>query len=252
MANNLKRIREELGLTQPVMAKRMGTTKNQLIKLESGKRRLTEEWIQRASKATGRPLTDFIEEHGPLIGSFDPDMPDTEEGDFDPSEHGGVSTDMPYVPDTIGASPVIDTRAGAGPGSIGLPAVSPSGGVIYAEDAVLGEILLPAYLHSSFTHAPPGRLHWLQVRGDSMFPTLNGGDHVGTDTTDTAIGQGGIFVARNGDGEIIVKRFFRVPKSDPPQIEIRSDNDQVEPARTVDADWVTIIGRVVAKIARIG
>lgn len=185
-----------------------------------------------------------------LFSSFDPDD-HTPGGDFDPSEHSGVSTDRVYQTDVEGASPVVDTRAGAGPGSVALPAVTQSGGVIYSEDAVLGEILLPGYLQRELSAAPAGRIHWIRVRGDSMEPTLKGGDHIAVDTTDASIAQGGMFVARNGDGEIIVKRFFRIPKTDPAQIEIRSDNP-LEPTRTVDADWITIIGRVVAKIARIG
>jgi transcriptional regulator with XRE-family HTH domain len=62
MANNLKAIRVALGLTQPEMAQRMGTTKNQLTKLEGGDRRLTEEWIQKAASATGVAVEQFIKE----------------------------------------------------------------------------------------------------------------------------------------------------------------------------------------------
>lgn len=62
MANNLKAIRVALGFTQPELAERMGTTKNQLIKLEGGDRRLTEEWIQKASRATGVAVENFIKE----------------------------------------------------------------------------------------------------------------------------------------------------------------------------------------------
>lgn len=200
----------------------------------------------------GSPDDQFRKDGQSLVSTFDPDAPDVGAGEFDPSSLGGVSTDHVYSPEVQGASPVIDTRAGAGPGSIGLPAVSPSGGIIYSEDAVVGEILLPGYLQHELSHAPSGRVHWIRVRGDSMEPSLKGGDHVAVDTTDTSIGPGGIFVARNGDGEIIVKRFYRIPKTDPPQIEVRSDNEKVEPPRVVDADWLTIIGRVVAKIARVG
>ncbi len=197
-------------------------------------------------------LTELAVSPRKIVLSFDPDAPDEQGGDFRPDARSGVSTDRIYKADVPGASPVIDTRAGAGPGSIGLPALAPSGGVIYSEDAVLGEILLPGYLQQEISRAPPGRVHWVCVRGDSMEPTLKGGDHVAVDTTDSALGQGGMFVARNGDGEIIVKRLYRIPKSDPPQIEVRSDNATLEPPRVVDADWLTIIGRVVAKIGRIG
>lgn len=62
MANNLSKIRKALGLTQPKLADLMGTTKNQLIKLESGDRRLTQDWIEKAAKATGVAVEKFVME----------------------------------------------------------------------------------------------------------------------------------------------------------------------------------------------
>lgn len=64
MANNLKALRKKHDLTMAQLAERMGTTKNQLIKLESGERRLTEDWISRAAKALGEPMGAFINEEG--------------------------------------------------------------------------------------------------------------------------------------------------------------------------------------------
>lgn len=63
MANNLKIIRVMLNLSQPDLAQRMGTTKNQLAKLESGARRLAQDWIERAARATGLPPEFFVKEH---------------------------------------------------------------------------------------------------------------------------------------------------------------------------------------------
>ena len=62
MANNLSMIRKALGLTQPKLAELMGTTKNQLIKLESGDRRLTQAWIEKAAKVTGIAVEKFVME----------------------------------------------------------------------------------------------------------------------------------------------------------------------------------------------
>lgn len=62
MANNLSMIRKALGLTQPKLAELMGTTKNQLIKLESGDRRLTQAWIEKAAEVTGVAVEKFIME----------------------------------------------------------------------------------------------------------------------------------------------------------------------------------------------
>lgn len=62
MANNLAAIRKALNLTQPQLAERMGTTKNQLIKLEKGDRRLTQDWLEKAAKATGVAIEKFVME----------------------------------------------------------------------------------------------------------------------------------------------------------------------------------------------
>jgi len=62
MANHIKRLRLERGLTQPQLAALMGTTKNQLIKLESGNRRLHQGWIERAAKALDVPNSDIIDD----------------------------------------------------------------------------------------------------------------------------------------------------------------------------------------------
>lgn len=53
MANNLRRLRKAAGLTVTAAAARMGTTDNQLGKLERGERRLSDVWIARAAKAYG-------------------------------------------------------------------------------------------------------------------------------------------------------------------------------------------------------
>lgn len=62
MANNLSMIRKALGLTQPKLAELMGTTKNQLIKLERGDRRLTQAWIEKAAEVTGIAIEKFVME----------------------------------------------------------------------------------------------------------------------------------------------------------------------------------------------
>jgi transcriptional regulator with XRE-family HTH domain len=53
MANNLSALRKKAGLSQDELAERMGTTRNQLAKLEGGARRLSDVWIDRAAKALG-------------------------------------------------------------------------------------------------------------------------------------------------------------------------------------------------------
>lgn len=47
MGNRIKELRKAAGLTQPQLAELAGTTKNQLVKLESSDRRLSDHWAER-------------------------------------------------------------------------------------------------------------------------------------------------------------------------------------------------------------
>jgi SOS-response transcriptional repressor LexA len=162
-----------------------------------------------------------------------------------------VSTIRPYSARLPDGMPDIDVSAGAESGGLALPDVTASNGIIYSADAVRGEIVLPRYLLSEFTRAEPSRVHWIRVRGDSMSGTLEAGDRVGVDTTDIGIGQGGVFVFRDYDGEVLVKRLKRVIGSEPAMIEIISDNPK-QGSDTVSAEMITVIGRVVARLSRVG
>lgn len=162
-----------------------------------------------------------------------------------------VSTLRPYQPRTPGGMPVIDVTAGGGPGQVALPATIEHDGASFEGDAVRGEIVLPSFVIAALTHANPSRIHWFDVRGDSMQSTLNGGDWVGVNTADTAIGQGGVFAIREEDGEIIVKRLRKVRGSTPQMIEIVSDNPK-QGNDTVPMDTIAVLGRVVARITRVG
>jgi SOS-response transcriptional repressor LexA len=162
-----------------------------------------------------------------------------------------VSTIRPYSARLPDGMPDIDVSAEAAPGGLALPDATASNGIIYSADAVRGEIVLPRYLLSEFTRAEPSRVHWIRVRGDSMSGTLEAGDRVGVDTTDIGIGQGGVFVFRDYDGEVLVKRLKRVIGSEPAMIEIISDNPK-QGSDTVSAEMITVIGRVVARLSRVG
>lgn len=173
------------------------------------------------------------------------DQPDTE---FQPTDtHPGVSTISPYRGNLPGSSPDIDVSAGAGPGGLPLPASLPHGGVVFSSDAVRGEILLPDYLLSEFTRSIASRIHWIKIRGDSMEPSLLPGERVMVDTTDTSIGQGGIFVLRDPDGEIIVKRLRKAGDG---LVELVSDNPK-QGVRQVEGNDILVVGRVVGRLARV-
>ena len=78
MKNRIKELREARSLTQPELAELAGTTKNQLVKLESGSRRLSDHWAQRIAPHLGvQPYELFMPEHAvtplravPLVGNI--------------------------------------------------------------------------------------------------------------------------------------------------------------------------------------
>jgi repressor LexA len=53
MATRLSELRRAAGLTQTQLAERVGTTKNQLVKLESGARRMSDHWAARVAPHIG-------------------------------------------------------------------------------------------------------------------------------------------------------------------------------------------------------
>lgn len=161
-----------------------------------------------------------------------------------------ISTLAPYHPKLESGMPWIDVGGGAGAGGGGLPidTWAEQSGLMYPADAVHGEIVIPPAALSLMTRADPRRLHWLDVRGDSMEPTLSGGDLVAINTADALVGQGGVFALRDPYGEILIKRLRRLNAD---QVEVVSDNPRQGNKTELLAE-IAIFGRVVCRITRVG
>jgi len=245
LADRVKELREGLGLSQSELAERASMTQQGVQAIEKGKvdrpTKLRE--LARALRARPEYLMGEVDAD-PTYSTDDPAAPDA---DIPEPDIPGVSTLKPYQAAIPGASPDVDVSAGAGPGGLSLPASTGKGGVIYSADAIRGEIYLPNYLLSEFTRAHSPRIHWVAVRGDSMTPTLNAGERVMVDTTDTSTAQGGVFVVRDPDGEIMVKRVRKLPAG---QVELVSDNP-AQGNMVFDAEEISVIGRVVGRLGRI-
>jgi phage repressor protein C with HTH and peptisase S24 domain len=99
----------------------------------------------------------------------------------------------------------------------------------------------------------PGRspeLSMIQVRGDSMVPTLTDGDDILVDRSDAAGRlRDGIYVLRRDDA-LMVKRIALSPAAR--TIAIRSDNPAYPSWPEIDLASVDIIGRVIWAGRRIG
>lgn len=83
----------------------------------------------------------------------------------------------------------------------------------------------------------------IAVEGDSMAPTLNDGDDIMVDGSDTGARlRDGIYVLRMDDA-LMVKRVGRLPL--PGRISVKSDNSLYPSWDNLPADAVTLVGRVV-------
>jgi phage repressor protein C with HTH and peptisase S24 domain len=257
-AARIKFVRKLAGMTQEAFATALGNSRGAVGNWELGKGIKTEnltlisdrfgvsaEWLIREHGS--RPTQTILHAHA---GDGHIDSDDVLDGNSRPL-HAGISTVQPYEPELPNASPVVSSALSAGGGRTAQSVVTARGGITYSANAVLGEISLPPAVSSSLSPAPTNRIHWFEVRGDSMEPTLAGGDWVGVNTTDLAIGQGGVFALLDGNGEILVKRLRRLRGADSTKVEIISDNPR-QGKDTESLEAITVFGRIVARISRVG
>jgi phage repressor protein C with HTH and peptisase S24 domain len=124
------------------------------------------------------------------------------------------------------------------------PRPSMGGGAVVTED---GDTPGRAYhfRQSWIRHklkASPAQLRIMHVEGDSMAPTLLGGDAVLVDMTRQLPNPPGIFVLDDGMG-LVAKRLEHIPNSDPPAVRVISDN-KLYPEYERTAEEIRIIGRI--------
>lgn len=224
MANRLRELRKAQGLTMEALSARANTTASQINKLEKGDRRLTDEWMHRLARALDCNAADLIIERG----------------------SGGVTSVLavPGRSRILSTIPEIDARAGAGGGGLATAGVKPDGnGGTVASDEVKANWGLPeAYVRGEL-HVRPADAYIIEVRGDSMSPTLLPGDRIMVDSADRTPSPPGVFAIWDGFG-VVAKRVEVVPNSDPVLLRIKSDNpnhDDYE--RTIDE--VSVIGRII-------
>lgn len=102
---------------------------------------------------------------------------------------------------------------------------------------------IPADYLANELKADRARTKIIEVKGDSMEPTLETGDRVMVDPTEQDIASGGIFAIFDGLG-MSIRRLEHIPYSEPATVRIISDSPQHgDYERTLEE--LTIIGRVV-------
>lgn len=209
--NNIEQFRESKGWKRPELAKRMGTTPQQVERLEKGQRGLSQKWIDKAAEALGVSPAEII-------------MPVREVE----QSSGDARSIISDGEDTVSIQK-LDLSLSMGPGTL-------------IDDWVESE---PIHFDRGFlqliTRAPAHRLKLVSGIGDSMYPTLNWGDAIMIDTTDRALArQDGIYWI-NLYGAAGIKRLRTVGEG---RILVKSDNPAVED-QEVDAADLRIEGRAI-------
>ncbi len=214
--NNIERFRIDRGWSRPELGKRMGTSGQQIERLEKGQRKLSQDWIDKAAAALEVLPTDII---GPMQPGID---------------RSSSSPEQPVVRSADAGETVriarLDLSLPMGPGAT-------------VDDYVEEEPLEfdQAYVRS-FTRTPPHRLRLASGAGDSMFPTLVPNDLVWIDTTQNELVHSDRIYAAAINGGAAIKRLR--PVANGQRILVISDNKTIDPYE-VDANEVRIWGRVI-------
>lgn len=237
MKNRLKEWRERRGLTLQKVADHLGTQPPQIHKLESGKLKLKAETLTALAElykcSPGELLVSKKMGELTTASQITTKLSRNKHKDNDPQ----FTLDIHKVIE-------IDVRVGAGGGGEAqLEAFSPDNRNVILREVVRGEWGFPVtYLASEVRIAPEmGRI--VEVRGDSMEPTLHNGDRIMVNVADRVPSPPGIFVLWDGLG-VIVKRVEYIPGTEPARITISSDNPRAQPRayeRTVDE--IQVLGR---------
>lgn len=251
-AARLRRARQKSGLRGPVTAARkFGWNENTYKAHEQGRNGFGVADARRYARAFGVRLEWLLSlgdgEPAPELQRVPVDPGDTTE---DGNEFNGLANGEPYRPTVAGARPEIDANPGAGEGSVGLPEFVAIGDDTVIGHRVIGEWLMPPAFVRNELKASPAAIIVMEVKGDSMRPTLQPGDRVLVDTQQSRFGPDAIYIVDDGDGEPRVKRLQKVSASTPPQVYIVSDNPSSK-QEAADLDRIRVIGRVVGRVSRL-
>ncbi|PWJ73850.1 peptidase S24-like protein [Pseudaminobacter salicylatoxidans] len=154
-----------------------------------------------------------------------------------------------YRPTIDGAIPEIDVELGAGQGRIGEFLTLPVGDETYSGHRVVDEWFLPESYFDRVLDARSGNTLVMPVVGDSMAPTYNPGDRVLVDLSQGILTTDTVYVISDGYSPPQIKRLQRVLFSQPPEVQVLSDNPSHAPQRVALND-LHIIGRVVGAISK--
>lgn len=217
-ANNIQKFREEKGWSRPELGRRMGTSGQQVERLEKAQRRLTQDWIDKAARALGVEPVDIIA-HRPERAGPAPDQP------------------PPRSVDAGETAPVIrlDLSYSMGPGT-DIDSAYIDGEAFEFDVGFL----------RSMTISPADRIRIVDGIGDSMQPTLHDRDLLFVDINQRDLNAQDRIWAIWLYGLGAVKRLRALSAE---TVLVMSDNPDV-PDQEVARRDILIHGRVVGSIKR--
>ncbi len=231
LSDRIKAARDAKGLSQAALGKLIGVSRVAVTQWESGETAPTHGKLPVIADALGVSVSDLLSDDAPLP----PPRPSRP------------------APSPIARIPEIDVRGGMGGGGVvayyrngndasGCPATDEFGNPVTIDDVKTTWDLPSDYVRHEL-RILPSKAYLIEVKGDSMSPTLESGDRVMIDTADVVPTPGGVFAVWDGLG-LVVKRIEHVPNSDPPTVRIISDNPHHSTyERTLDE--ARIVGRAV-------
>ena len=173
-----------------------------------------------------------------LIPSFDPDAA------ADPHDSDANPSTAHFPTDAIKE---LAARAGMGGGELIASINRLKNQGDWHQDTYADDYwrLPPAFIRDTLSSRVADLLV-ITCKGDSMVPTLSGGDKVVVNTFEKTPTVDGLYAILNGAEEVVVKRLAIVGR-EPPRLKIISDNPSTPPEEYAWGD-VPIVGRVVAGI----
>jgi phage repressor protein C with HTH and peptisase S24 domain len=241
LGSRIKSAREAKGLTQTALAKYCGVSRNSVSQWEKDETEPTGINLVKIARALGVSEVWLAEgreyrQHGTAErGPKGLPPSGTEVRHLVPFAEGGGLEHVAIIPEIM---------VSAGMGDSGVPEIETFGSDTVRDNWGLPEDYVRGELRSA-----ANRLRIIDLKGDSMAPTLFPTDRAIVDIGDKSPSPPGIFALWDGYG-VIVKRVEIVPQSKPTKLRIISDNTLHQPYE-IEPEEHTIIGRLRGFIRRL-
>ena len=230
LSNRIRELRRSAGLSQEALAEKVGTTNQHIGRLESGKRRLSTDWMERIASALQCDPSDLLCRTDLVGGQTGPFR---SESNASHSSYRVVAWESPedLPEDKYVFIPRSYARLSAGTGEL-----------VFTEEQGPELAFTTRWIKERGLYR--SGLILVDAKGDSMQPRIHDGDILLVNTRiDPNFEDGKIYAIRYGD-ELRVKRLYRRLGG----WLIRSDNHELYPDEVIppeSLEHIQVLGRVV-------